>query len=185
MTYTVTDIAELIRHHLVLSEETDERADANLAQLMRTVAEMVSSAPAGACHACRVWITAAQVGPDGAGVADDGNFYCRACRLMETATAEATWVFCDRCGASVDTVLIHPDGHRYSEDGDFYCSDCWEQADSRSRRARVGRPRAMPRQDSSSSVEASSHPSDSVARSLFHGSHCIASLAAANLPRRP
>lgn len=125
MTYTVTDITELIRHHLVLSEETDERADANLAQLMRRIEEMVSPAPARACHACRAWVTTDRIGPYGAGEASDGEFYCQPCRLMQAAVAEATWVFCDRCGTSVDAVLIHPDGHHYADDGDFYCVDCW------------------------------------------------------------
>lgn len=35
MPYTVTDLAELVRHHLVLSVEDDETADANLSQLVR------------------------------------------------------------------------------------------------------------------------------------------------------
>jgi hypothetical protein len=33
MVYTITDIAELVRYHLVLAEPDDDRADANLAQL--------------------------------------------------------------------------------------------------------------------------------------------------------
>lgn len=144
MTYTVTDITELIRYHLVLSEETDERADANLAQLVGNIETMASAAPVSrACYACRVWVTADQVGPDGAGEAGNGEFYCRACRLMETAVAEATWVFCDRCGTSVDTVLIHPDGHHYSDDGDFYCADCWG-ADDEEPATEDSQPRAIP-----------------------------------------
>src|SRR5664280_1357181 len=35
MAYTITDIAELVRYHLVLSQPDDERADANLAQLVQ------------------------------------------------------------------------------------------------------------------------------------------------------
>jgi hypothetical protein len=41
--YNVTDITELIRHHLVLAVDDDERADANLAQLMRNIEQMVTT----------------------------------------------------------------------------------------------------------------------------------------------
>ena len=44
MTYTVTDIAELIRHHLVLSVEDDETADTNLRQLVHEI-EAMATAP--------------------------------------------------------------------------------------------------------------------------------------------
>jgi hypothetical protein len=43
MAYTVDDLTELIRYHLVLSEKTDDRADANLAQLMRNIEEMLAA----------------------------------------------------------------------------------------------------------------------------------------------
>ena len=35
MPYTITDIAELVEYHLVLAESDDDRADANLAQLVQ------------------------------------------------------------------------------------------------------------------------------------------------------
>ena len=35
MAYTITDIAELVRYHLVLFQPADEWADVNLAQLVQ------------------------------------------------------------------------------------------------------------------------------------------------------
>jgi cytochrome c5 len=88
MPYTIDDITELIRYHLVLSEESVEKADANLAQLMRDIEEMVA-APRGepvywrACEACFAWVSSELIGLDGAGEAADGGFYCTSCRFME------------------------------------------------------------------------------------------------------
>ena len=40
MAYTITDIAELVRYHLVLAEPDDTRADDNLAQLVSELQSM-------------------------------------------------------------------------------------------------------------------------------------------------
>ena len=89
MAYTVADITELIRYHLVLSEETHEKADANLAQLTRSIEQMVTT-PRGeepiywaACEQCGAWVSSELIGPDGAGESDDDGFYCAECRFME------------------------------------------------------------------------------------------------------
>jgi hypothetical protein len=44
MAYTITDISVLVHYHLVLSEPDNERADANLAQLVQQLGQMVSRA---------------------------------------------------------------------------------------------------------------------------------------------
>jgi hypothetical protein len=41
--YNVTDITELVHHHLVLSVDDDEVAGGNLAQLMRNLEEIVTT----------------------------------------------------------------------------------------------------------------------------------------------
>jgi hypothetical protein len=68
MTYTVADITELIHYHLVLGEHDDERADQNIAQLMRNI-ESMSTRPL--------------FEPDGAGENPDGGFYCSECRFAD------------------------------------------------------------------------------------------------------
>jgi hypothetical protein len=88
MAYTLDDITELIRYHLVLSEETDEKADANLARLLRSIEQMVAAPRPEpvywrACEACYAWVSSELIGPDGAGEAADGGFYCTSCRFME------------------------------------------------------------------------------------------------------
>jgi hypothetical protein len=42
MAYTISDIAELVRYHLVLAEPNDQRADDNLAQLVSELQSMAS-----------------------------------------------------------------------------------------------------------------------------------------------
>ena len=89
MAYTVDDITELIRYHLVLFEETHEKADANLAQLTRSIEQMVTTPREqepiywAACEECGAWVSSGLIGPDGAGENADGGFYCAECRFME------------------------------------------------------------------------------------------------------
>jgi hypothetical protein len=91
MAYTVVDITELIHYYLVLSEETQEKADANLAQLTRSIEQMVTTPreqePSywAACDGCGAWVSSELIGPDGAGENADGGFYCTSCRFMEEA----------------------------------------------------------------------------------------------------
>ncbi|HZQ86065.1 MAG TPA: hypothetical protein VFA83_14555 [Acidimicrobiales bacterium] len=81
---SVHDITELVLHHLVLSEVSDAQADANLAQLIQAVNEMMSR-PRGevywsACEHCGAWVSSELIGPDGAGFGDDSGFRCSDCR---------------------------------------------------------------------------------------------------------
>ena len=88
MAYTVTDVAELIHYHLVLSEDDDARADANLRQLVGLIEGLASeplTVEAGwiACESCGAWVGTELIGPDGAGYGDDDGFYCSECRWAE------------------------------------------------------------------------------------------------------
>jgi hypothetical protein len=85
--YNVTDITELVRHHLVLSVDNDDVADANLAQLMLNIEQMFSR-PAEphywvVCERCGASVSSELIAPDGAGEADDGGFYCSECRFAD------------------------------------------------------------------------------------------------------
>ncbi len=89
MTYTITDITELIRHHLVLSVDNDAIADSNLAQLMSEIERMITSPHRDepiywtACENCGAWVSSELFGPEGAGECDDGGFRCTSCRFGE------------------------------------------------------------------------------------------------------
>lgn len=89
MTYTITDITELVHYHLVLSEETDERADANLVSLMCNIEQMVTTPrwhePIHwmVCEDCGAWVSSELFGPEGAGECDDGGFRCTECRFAD------------------------------------------------------------------------------------------------------
>jgi len=91
MAYTVEDITELIRYHLVAAAPDDEVADRNLVQLTRSVEAMlatpVSHEPINwmVCEECGAWVDSELIGPDGAGESDDGGFYCTSCRFGEEA----------------------------------------------------------------------------------------------------
>jgi hypothetical protein len=88
MTYTATDITELIHYHLVLGEPDDARADQNIAQLMRNM-EAMSTRPLwepiswSTCEECGAWVSSELIGPDGAGENPDGGFYCSECRFAD------------------------------------------------------------------------------------------------------
>ncbi len=66
----VAHITQLIRYHLVLSEETDERADGNLAQLARNIDEMVGAPRRDepvhwrTCEACFAWVSCELIAPE-------------------------------------------------------------------------------------------------------------------------
>lgn len=89
MAYTVEDITELIRYHLVAAAPNDEVADGNLVQLVREVAPMFSE-PAFcepiywmACEECGAWVSSELIDPEGAGESEDGGFYCTSCRFAD------------------------------------------------------------------------------------------------------
>lgn len=84
MAYTITDIAQLVRYHLVLSESDDERVNANLAQLVQGIEQMAG-------HPLRrevSWVFRDRCGcsvdtdlihPDSHHYAEDGDFYFAEC----------------------------------------------------------------------------------------------------------
>lgn len=84
MPYTVTDLAELNRHHLVLSVEDDETADANLARLVSEI-QLMSTRPLWRevtwvfCDRCGCSVDTDFIHPDGHHYAADGDFLCADC----------------------------------------------------------------------------------------------------------
>jgi hypothetical protein len=89
MTYTITDITELVHYHLVLSVPDDETADNNLRRLVHEIKRMITpprfSEPIFwmACDDCGAWVSSELLGPDGAGECDDGGFRCTECRFVD------------------------------------------------------------------------------------------------------
>jgi hypothetical protein len=87
MTYTITDITELVRYHLVLSASDDETADNNLRRLVHEIEQLITSPrrdePVGwmACEDCGAWVSSELFGPEAAGECDDGGFRCTECRF--------------------------------------------------------------------------------------------------------
>jgi len=87
--YDVTDLTELIRHHLVFAVNDDEVADRKLAQLMLNIEQMITTPRPDetlywmVCEGCGAWVSSELIGPDGAGESDDGGFYCSSCRFGE------------------------------------------------------------------------------------------------------
>jgi len=84
MTYSVTDITELIRHHLVFSEPDETRVKDNLRQLIAGIEEM---AP-GSMHTEALWLFCDRCGAsvdmdvlavDGSNFTSGGGFYCSDC----------------------------------------------------------------------------------------------------------
>jgi hypothetical protein len=84
MPYTVADLAELIRHHLVLSVEDDETAATHLAQLVSELQSMAThplwrEATWVFCDRCGCSVDTDLIHPDGHHHAADGDFYCVDC----------------------------------------------------------------------------------------------------------
>ena len=84
MTYTVTDIKELIRHHLVLSVDDNATADDNLRRLAYEI-EAMATTPVWRpiewvfCDRCGCSVDTDLIHPDGHHYSDDGDFYCSDC----------------------------------------------------------------------------------------------------------
>lgn len=84
MPYSVTDLIELIRYHLVVSVDNDETADANLSTLASAIAGMATrplwhEAAWLFCDRCGCSVDTDLVHPDGHHYSDDGDFYCDEC----------------------------------------------------------------------------------------------------------
>jgi hypothetical protein len=84
MTYTITDITELVRYHLVLSVPDDETADNNLRRLVDEI-EGLATTPLWRpaewvfCDRCGTSVDTVLIHPDGHHYSDDGDFYCADC----------------------------------------------------------------------------------------------------------
>ena len=88
MMYTVDDITELIRYHLVLAVETDDQADRNLADLAFQIAGM-STEPLWReiqcyfCDRCGCSVDTDVLAEDGSNLTADGDFLCSSCLYPE------------------------------------------------------------------------------------------------------
>jgi hypothetical protein len=84
MAYTITDIAELVEYHLVVSAPDDAAAHANLVQLVVHL-ERLAPRPLWReatwvfCDRCGTSVDTDLIHPDGHHYADDGDFYCADC----------------------------------------------------------------------------------------------------------
>lgn len=85
--YTVADLTELIRYHLVLSTDDVEAADLRLVQLMRNVEQMIATPRWHepmywiACERCGAWVSSELFGPDRA--REDCCFCCAECSFAD------------------------------------------------------------------------------------------------------
>ena len=84
MTYTITDIAELVEYHLVASAQDDDAAHANLVQLVQKL-ELMTPRPLWRevtwvfCDRCGCTVDTDLIDPDGHHYAEDGDFLCADC----------------------------------------------------------------------------------------------------------
>jgi len=84
MAYTITDIAELVEYHLVVSAHNDDAAHANPVQLLHRL-EGMAPRPLWReltwvfCDRCGCSVDTDLIHPDGHHYADDGDFYCVDC----------------------------------------------------------------------------------------------------------
>jgi hypothetical protein len=87
MTYSIDDITELVRYHLVVCAADDATADRNLDALARNVEQMTTTRTPHhfyewvTCDGCGASVGPELVDPDGAGWAADGSFECSSCRF--------------------------------------------------------------------------------------------------------
>jgi len=84
MTYSVTDIAELIRHHLVFADPDEFRATENLRRLTAEIGRMSpepleTTAEWLFCDRCGATVDLAVLAQDGSNFTPDGGFYCSGC----------------------------------------------------------------------------------------------------------
>jgi hypothetical protein len=84
MAYTVTDLAELVEYHLVVSAPDDDVAHANLVQLVGRIEAMAGrplwrEATWVICDRCGCSVDTDLIHPGGHHYADDGDLYCADC----------------------------------------------------------------------------------------------------------
>ena len=84
MTYTITDITELIHYHLVLSAPDDETADNNLRRLVHEIEGLATTPLWRAaewvfCDRCGTSVDTVLIHPEGHHYSEDGDFYCEDC----------------------------------------------------------------------------------------------------------
>jgi hypothetical protein len=84
MVYTVTDLAELVEYHLVVTAPDDDTAHANLVRLVSELERMATrplwrEATWVFCDRCGCSVDTDLIHPDGHHYADDGDFYCGDC----------------------------------------------------------------------------------------------------------
>jgi len=88
MAYTITDLAELVEYHLVVSASDDETAQANLVRLV-SVLERMAPQPLWReatwvfCDRCGCSVDTGLIHQDGHHYSDDGDFYCVDCWGVE------------------------------------------------------------------------------------------------------
>ena len=84
MAYTISDIAELVEYHLVVSAQDDAVAHANLVQLVQQL-ELMAPHPLWReatwvfCDRCGCSVDADLIHPETHHYSDDGDFYCADC----------------------------------------------------------------------------------------------------------
>ncbi len=84
MAYSVTDLAELIRHHLVFAERDEDRAIENLRRFTAKIGQMSpgslkTDAEWLFCDRCGATVDLAVLAWDGSNFTADGGFYCSSC----------------------------------------------------------------------------------------------------------
>ena len=83
MAYTVSELAELVEYHLLVSAPDDD-AQSNLLDLVHRI-EAIAPRPLWReatwvfCDRCRCSVDTDLIHPDGHHYADDGDFYCVDC----------------------------------------------------------------------------------------------------------
>ena len=81
MTYSINDLAELIRHHLVFAEPDQVRVTNNLRRLTAEIRQMnpdplETDAEWMFCDRCGATVDVAVFAEDGSNFTPDGGFYC-------------------------------------------------------------------------------------------------------------
>jgi hypothetical protein len=84
MASTVSEIAELVQYHLVVSAPDDDAAQSNLLDLVRRIDDLAPrplwrEATWVFCDCCGCSVDTDLIHPDGHHYAEDGDFYCADC----------------------------------------------------------------------------------------------------------